>query len=64
MFPLLLAVVATKPIVTFVIAAIFIAVLIAVLPRILPLDASIWLVVKVVIVLAFLLWALQLFGVI
>lgn len=65
MFPLLaVAVPGTTALVTFLIVAVVIAFLIAWLPSVVTLDAKIWSVVRVVAVLAILLYALAMWGVI
>ena len=64
MYPMIavLAVVA-NPIVYFVIVAVLIALAMFYLPRLLPLDAQIWGIIRVVVIIALILWALRLFGI-
>ncbi len=61
-FPML-AVLGGSPIVTFVIVAVLIAVALFYIPQLLPLDAQVWQIVRVVVIIALILWALTLFGV-
>ncbi len=63
MFPML-AIAGGSPIVSFVIVAVLIAVALYYIPRLLPLDAQVWQIVRVVVIIALILWALSLFGVI
>lgn len=62
-FPML-AVLGGSPIVTFVIVAVLIAVALFYIPQLLPLDAQVWQIIRVVVIIALILWALQIFGVI
>lgn len=66
MFPMLLALVvgAAQPLVLFIIVAVIIAVALFYLPRMLPMDAQVWMAIRAVVIVALLLWALRLFGVI
>lgn len=62
-FPML-AVIGGSPIVSFVIIAVLIAVALYYIPRLLPLDAQVWQIIRVVVIIALILYALRLFGVI
>jgi len=62
-FPML-AVLGGNPIVSFVIVAVLIAVALYYIPRVLPLDAQIWQIIRVVVIIALILWSLQIFGII
>jgi len=62
-FPML-AVLAGNPIVSFVVIAVLVAVALFYIPRILPLDAQVWQIIRVVVIVALILWALTIFGVI
>ncbi len=64
MFPLLAVVAAGSPIVSFVIAAVLLAVALYYIPRLLPLDAQVWQIIRVVVIIALVLWALRLFQII
>lgn len=50
--------------VAFIILAIIVAVVLAVLPQILPMDAQVWLVIRVIVLLALCLYALRVLRVI
>lgn len=64
MYPMLaLLQIGGSPIVSFVIIAVLIAVALFYLPRLLPMDATVWNVIRVVVIIALVLWALRLFGV-
>lgn len=62
-FPML-AVLTGNPIVYFVIVAVLIAVALYYTPTLLPMDASVWKVIRIVVIIALILWALSLFGLI
>lgn len=65
MFASLLAVsFGSNPLVTFVIIAVLVAVALYYIPRLITMDAKVWQIVRVVVIIALVLWALQLFGVI
>lgn len=53
-----------SPIITFVIVAVLVAVALYYIPTILPMDAKVWQLIRIVVVIALILWALSLFGVI
>lgn len=64
MYPMLaLLAVAGSPIITFVIVAVLIAVALFYIPTLLPMDAKVWQLIRIIVILALILWALQLFGV-
>lgn len=65
MYPMLLAlsVVASNPLVLFVIIEVLIAVALYYLPRLLPMDGQAWSIIRVVVLIALILWGLRLFGV-
>jgi len=60
----MLAVLGGNPIVSFVIVAVLVAVALFYIPRVLPLDGQVWQIIRVVVIIALILWALQIFGVI
>jgi hypothetical protein len=65
MFASLMAVTfGSNPLVTFVIVAVLVAVALYYIPRLITMDAKVWQIVRVVVIIALVLWALQLFGVI
>ena len=65
MFPMLAALISTaNPLVLFVIVGVLVAVALYFLPRLLPMDAQTWQVIRVIVIIALILWALSLFGVI
>jgi len=66
MFPLLaLAVVGSaSPLVTFIIIAVLIAVALYFIPTVLPMDGPTWQLIRIVVIIALILWALRLFGLI
>ena len=65
MFPMLAALISTaNPLVLFVIVGVLVAVALYFLPRLLPMDAQTWQVIRVIVIIALILWALNLFGVI
>ncbi len=63
-FPMMLAVLTGNPIVSFVIVAVLVAVALYYIPRVLPLDAAVWQIIRVVVIIALILWALSIFGII
>lgn len=65
MYPLLLAltVAASNPIVLFVIIGVLVAVALYYLPRLLPMDGQAWSIIRVVVLIALILWGLRLFGI-
>ncbi len=63
-FPMMLAVIGGNPIVPFVIVAVLVGVALYYIPRVLPLDASVWQIIRVVVIIALILWALSIFGII
>lgn len=64
MFSLLaLTALGSSPIVTFVIVGVLVAVALYFIPTILPMDAATWRVVRIVVIIALILWALRLFGI-
>lgn len=65
MLPLLAVVVGSASLlVTFVIVGVLVAVALYFIPQLLPMDVQTWNVVRVVVIIALILWALRLFGVI
>jgi hypothetical protein len=66
MFPLLALTVAgsASPLVAFIIIAVLIAVALYFIPTILPMDAQAWQIIRVVVIIALILWALRLFGIV
>ncbi len=63
-FPMMLAVIAGSPIVSFVIVAVLVAVALYYIPRMITLDAAVWQIIRVVVLIALILWGLQIFGII
>lgn len=56
---------AASPLVTFVVVGVLIAVALYFIPRLIKtMDADLWMLIRIVVIIAFLLWALRLFGVI
>lgn len=65
MLPMLAVVVGSaSPLITFIIVGVIVAVVLAILPKVLEMDAPTWSLVRLVVIVALLLWALRLFGVI
>jgi predicted lysophospholipase L1 biosynthesis ABC-type transport system permease subunit len=66
LYPSLLAlsIAGGSPIITFVIVAVLVAVALYYLPTLLPMDAQVWAIIRAVVVIALILYALRLFGVI
>lgn len=65
MFPLLLVgVPAGSALITFVIVAVIVAVALAYLPTLVTMDAKVWNLIRIVVIIALLLYALALFGVV
>lgn len=65
MFPMLLALaIPSSGLITFLIVAVIAAVLLAYLPTILTLDAKVWNLIRLVVIIALLVYALSLFGLI
>ncbi len=62
-FPML-AVLTGNPIVYFVIVAVLVAVALYYIPTILPMDANVWQLIRIIVILALIFWALTLFHVI
>ena len=52
-----------SPIITFVIVAVLVAVALYYLPTLLPMDGPTWQFIRIVIILALIFWALNLFGI-
>jgi len=59
---LALSIAGGSPIITFVIVAVLVAVLLYYLPTLLPMDGPTWQLIRIVIILALIFWALRLFG--
>ncbi len=59
----MLAVLTGNPIVHCVIVAGLVAVALYYIPTILPMDASVWQLIRIIVILALILWALTLFHV-
>ncbi len=59
-----LAVLTGNPIVYFVIVAVLVAVALYYIPTMLPMDAKVWQIIRIVVIIALVLWALSLFGLI
>ncbi len=63
-FPMMLAVLAGNPTVYFVIVAVLVGVALYYIPRMITLDAAVWQIIRVVVIIALILWALSIFGII
>lgn len=64
MFPTLaLLAGSASPIVTFVIVAVLIAVALYYIPTLLPMDAKVWQLIRIIVIIALIFWALNLFGI-
>lgn len=63
-YPMLALSLAGNPIVTFVIVAVLVAVALYYLPRLITMDAQVWQIIRIVVIIALILWALSLFHVI
>ncbi len=53
----------SNPLVLFVVVGCLVAVALFYLPRVLPMDGNVWQIIRIVVIIALILWALQLFGV-
>jgi hypothetical protein len=60
---LALSIAGGSPIITFVIVAVLVAVALYYLPTLLPMDGPTWQFIRVVVIIALLLWCLRLFGI-
>lgn len=63
MFSLLAVSLGSDPIVRFVVVAVLVAVGLYFLPKLLPMDAQVWLLIRVVVLIALIVWSLRLFGI-
>lgn len=61
MFPLLAVTLGSSSLISFIIVAVLIAVGLYFLPRILPMDAQAWNVIRAVVLIVLIVWALRLF---
>ena len=65
MYPMLaLLAIGHSPIVTFVIIAVLIAFALYFIPTVIPMDAKAWQIIRVVVLIALILWGLSLWGII
>lgn len=60
---LALSLAGSNPIVLFVIIGVLVAVALYYLPRILPMDAQAWMIIRVIVLIALIVWGLRIFGV-
>lgn len=63
MFPMLAVVNVHDPIIRFFIIGVLVGLALYFVPRWIPMDAAVWKVIRIVCIVALVLWALALFGI-